>query len=198
MSKTFAPFCLQPRRARTGRRVASAGAGSTLRCTQASQHPSQARRDTSAESSFLTYGLALHLRLLSTPPFGDAVTFGYRVGLRLPWKRLAPFWSLTHPERTRDAVPGVRHRPVTRPGIRHDASVPVLRPRRTAWTPSLRDDPQRRHPVARPPVDRGRGDRLPGPPPSEPCRRISRTRLSGQWFALRRADCTATWADSKE
>ena len=33
--------------------------------------------------------------------------------------------------------------------------------------------------------DRGRKDRLmSAPPPSEPCRRISRTRLSSQWFGL--------------
>ncbi len=30
--------------------------------------------------------------------------------------------------------------------------------------------------------DWGRNDRLPGAPPSEPCRRISRTRLSSRWF----------------
>src|SRR5271157_4439301 len=34
-------------------------------------------------------------------------------------------------------------------------------------------------------LDRGRKDRLvSAPPPSEPCRRISRTRLSSQWFGL--------------
>ena len=34
-------------------------------------------------------------------------------------------------------------------------------------------------------IDRGRKDRLmSAPPPSEPCRRISRTRLSSQWFGL--------------
>jgi hypothetical protein len=27
----------------------------------------------------LRYGLTVHLQLLSTPPFGDAVTFGYRM-----------------------------------------------------------------------------------------------------------------------
>ncbi len=33
--------------------------------------------------------------------------------------------------------------------------------------------------------DRGRKDRLSSvPPPSEPCMRISRTRLSSQWFYL--------------
>jgi hypothetical protein len=31
-----------------------------------------------AESSFLTYGLVVHLLLLSTPPHDDAVIFGYR------------------------------------------------------------------------------------------------------------------------
>ena len=35
------------------------------------------------------------------------------------------------------------------------------------------------------PVDRGRKGRLSStPPPSEPCERISRTRLSGQWSYL--------------
>src|SRR5208337_4090141 len=39
--------------------------------------------------------------------------------------------------------------------------------------------------------DRGRKDRLvSAPPPSEPCRRISRTRLSSQWFALPRRGLT--------
>jgi len=34
--------------------------------------------------------------------------------------------------------------------------------------------------------DRGRRDRLvSAPPPSEPCRRFSRTRLSSQWFYLK-------------
>ena len=34
--------------------------------------------------------------------------------------------------------------------------------------------------------DRGRKGRLSStPPPSEPCERISRTRLSGQWFYLK-------------
>ena len=34
-------------------------------------------------------GLIVHLRLLSTPPHGDAVTFGYKVQSR-PWQGLAP------------------------------------------------------------------------------------------------------------
>src|SRR5260370_19194240 len=33
----------------------------------------------SAESGSLSYGQPVHLRLLSTPPHGDAVTFDYRV-----------------------------------------------------------------------------------------------------------------------
>ncbi len=36
---------------------------------------------TPAESSFSSYGLAVHLRLLSTPSRDDAVTFGYQVTL---------------------------------------------------------------------------------------------------------------------
>jgi hypothetical protein len=35
---------------------------------------------------------------------------------------------------------------------------------------------------AEPPTDRGRGTE--SPPPTEPCRRISRTRLSSWWFYL--------------
>jgi len=39
------------------------------------------------------------------------------------------------------------------------------------------------------PVDRGRKSRLnSAPPPSEPCVRISRTRLSGRWFTSERID----------
>src|SRR6202023_1208326 len=33
----------------------------------------------SAESGSLSYGLPVHLRMLSTPPHGDAVSFDYRV-----------------------------------------------------------------------------------------------------------------------
>src|SRR5882724_2556306 len=33
----------------------------------------------SAESGSLSYGLPVHLQMLSTPPHGDAVTFDYRV-----------------------------------------------------------------------------------------------------------------------
>src|SRR5208282_5163886 len=36
-----------------------------------------------AESSSLSYGPAVHLRLLSTPPRGDAVTFSYEVQTQL-------------------------------------------------------------------------------------------------------------------
>src|SRR6185295_15117085 len=39
---------------------------------------SQARRVRQAESSSSSCGLVSHLRLLPTPPLGDAVTFGYR------------------------------------------------------------------------------------------------------------------------
>src|SRR6266704_6273839 len=38
----------------------------------------QARRSHPAESSSLSYGLVVHLLLLSTPPRGDAVAVGYR------------------------------------------------------------------------------------------------------------------------
>ena len=40
---------------------------------------SQAHRAALAESSSLSYGFPVHLRLLSTPPPGDAVTFGYKL-----------------------------------------------------------------------------------------------------------------------
>ena len=40
---------------------------------------SQARRNTSAESSSSSYGPTVRLRLLPTPPRGDAVTFDYGV-----------------------------------------------------------------------------------------------------------------------
>ena len=39
----------------------------------------QARRDGRPNRVHLRYGLIVHLRLLSTPPRGDAVTFGYGV-----------------------------------------------------------------------------------------------------------------------
>ncbi len=42
-----------------------------------------------AESSFLSCGLLVHLRLLPTSPRGDAVTFSYRVQTR-PWRGLSP------------------------------------------------------------------------------------------------------------
>jgi hypothetical protein len=38
----------------------------------------QARHDGRPNRVHLRYGLIVHLRLLSTPPRGDAVTFGYR------------------------------------------------------------------------------------------------------------------------
>ncbi len=38
----------------------------------------QARHDGRPNRVYLRYGLIVHLRLLSTPPRGDAVTFGYR------------------------------------------------------------------------------------------------------------------------
>jgi hypothetical protein len=38
----------------------------------------QAHRGYPAESSFLSYGLVVHLLLLPTPPLGDAVAFGFR------------------------------------------------------------------------------------------------------------------------
>jgi hypothetical protein len=40
---------------------------------------SQARHDGRPNRVHLRYGLIVHLRLLSTPPRGDAVTIGYRV-----------------------------------------------------------------------------------------------------------------------
>ena len=39
----------------------------------------RARHDSRPNRVHLRYGLIVHLRLLSTPPHGDAVTFGYRV-----------------------------------------------------------------------------------------------------------------------
>jgi hypothetical protein len=57
---------------RSGLRLKSAGS---------SQH--------TAESCFSSYGLLVRLRLLPTPPHGDAVTFGYREGAS-PARGLAP------------------------------------------------------------------------------------------------------------
>jgi hypothetical protein len=37
---------------------------------------------------FVTCGLVPHLRLLSTPPLGDAVTFGFQAGERMPGEDL--------------------------------------------------------------------------------------------------------------
>jgi hypothetical protein len=39
----------------------------------------QARHNGRSNRVHLRYGLIVHLRLLPTPPHGDAVTFGYRV-----------------------------------------------------------------------------------------------------------------------
>ena len=39
----------------------------------------QARHDSRPNRVYLRYGLIVHLRLLSTPPRGDAVTFSYEV-----------------------------------------------------------------------------------------------------------------------
>ena len=39
----------------------------------------QARHNSRPNRVHLRYGLIVHLRLLSTPPRGDAVTFGYEV-----------------------------------------------------------------------------------------------------------------------
>ena len=47
--------------------------------TWASPLPSQARHNGRPNRVHLRYGLIVHLQLLSTPPRGDAVTFGYRV-----------------------------------------------------------------------------------------------------------------------
>ena len=43
-----------------------------------------------AESRSSSYGLALHLLLLPTPPRDDAVTLGYGAGERMPRRGLAP------------------------------------------------------------------------------------------------------------
>ena len=42
-----------------------------------------------AESSSSSYGLVVHLQLLSTPPRGDAVTFSYKAQT-MPWQGLSP------------------------------------------------------------------------------------------------------------
>ena len=50
---------------------------------------SQARRVLNrAESSSSSCGLVSHLRLLPTPPHGDAVTFGFQAGERMPGEDL--------------------------------------------------------------------------------------------------------------
>src|SRR5690606_37542169 len=50
--------------------------------------PTQAHRAHPAVSSSSSYGLVIHLRLLSTPSHDDAVTAGYRPGERLAWEDL--------------------------------------------------------------------------------------------------------------
>ena len=40
--------------------------------------------ETSGRIDFVSCGLASHLRLLSTPPLGDAVTFSFQAGERMP------------------------------------------------------------------------------------------------------------------
>jgi hypothetical protein len=64
-----------------------------------------------AESSSSSYGLAVHLRLLSTPSRDDAVTLGYKVQTK-PWRGLAPRCSFRHAcRRTSDPLQRVSPSP---------------------------------------------------------------------------------------
>ena len=60
-----------------------------------------------AESSLLSYGPAFHLRLLSTPPFGDAVTFDYGPERVYPTGTFTPL-TRAPPRRTTASVAGGR------------------------------------------------------------------------------------------
>ena len=53
-----------------------------------------------AESCSLSYGLHVRLRLLPTPPHGDAVTFGYR-------ERASPGGGLSPPDRACSQAHGI-------------------------------------------------------------------------------------------
>jgi len=68
---TFRP---QPRDPSSGRFVSRLSAGGCSRL----RHPWAGSPRDPAETGSLSYGLLVHLRLLSTPPSSDAVTFDYR------------------------------------------------------------------------------------------------------------------------
>jgi hypothetical protein len=78
-------------------------------------------------------------------------------------------------------LPARNRRPAQRVPNRRERRVPLgIRPIRP-----IPPGGQRAQPARSRSTDRGRRDRLnSAPPPSEPCRRISRTRLSSQWFYL--------------
>jgi len=50
-----------------------------------------------AESSSSSYGPAVHLQLLPTPHFCDAVTFGFGTGERMSRRGLSPLWLRAFP-----------------------------------------------------------------------------------------------------
>src|ERR1700681_3015509 len=80
----------------------------------------------SAESGSLSYGLPVHLRMLSTPPHGDAVSFDYRVATN----------SGTDSHRSVKASSRTHSSPRTRGPITTDANCCDLR-RKAATTASL-------------------------------------------------------------
>jgi hypothetical protein len=99
---TFRPFHLQPPLAVLEARSAFTSRLTACHCAAASTHP--LRRVTAslglrhylagsprqeAESSSSAYGPVVRLRLLPTPPLGDAVTFGYKVQTK-PCQGLSP------------------------------------------------------------------------------------------------------------
>jgi hypothetical protein len=83
------PFCLQSPDAphRHFHTLPLSSMGLPLR-GQGFTFSSQTRRLRQAESSSSSCGLVSHLRLLSTPPLGDAVTFGFQAGERMPGEDL--------------------------------------------------------------------------------------------------------------
>jgi hypothetical protein len=92
-----------------------------------------------AESSSSTCGRVSHLRLLSTPPLGDAVTFGFQAGERMPGEDFHLYTcALAGAQAWRF---NARYSATHTPKSRRDAGIPqAFRPPRQQSMPtSLRD-----------------------------------------------------------
>src|SRR5690606_5721631 len=117
----------------------------------------------SAESGSLSYGPPVRLRLLSTSPHGDAVTFDYEV--------MACLDADLH---RADVMPSRAHGLRPPPERRGSSSS-----RRQAGIQTQDQRAIRAKPI-------GVGEQYRCSPPSEPYGRFSRIRLSGQWLSTSR------------